>query len=265
MIRIGTTGWSLPTQWQDYFPEGKTHLHSYADVFDAVEISRTFRKMPLPSTLQRWAESVPPSFRFSLKLPKVITHEERLRGAGPLLDEFLLVASQLGDRLGPLLVQLPPTLAFEPGVARAFLEDLRLRREGPDVLEARHESWFAPEVDHLLVDHAVARVAADPPRGDRDGRPGGHRGLAYFRLHGSPELYYSAYRGRDLEAWAERVKEARQGADDVWCVFDNTGRGEGTADALALRKLFTGLGTAPAPPRRVVQEAPRFVAAPPPS
>lgn len=253
MIRVGTAGWTLPTGWQDRFPEGETHLHSYGRVFRAVEINRTFRKTPRPSTFARWADSVPDGFRFSVKTPREVTHDRRLEDVREALSEFLEAASRLGDRLGPLLVQLPPSLAFDPGVAEPFLATLRELREGPDVLEARHESWFVDDADELLARHQVARVAADPPRAEADGRPGGWEDLAYFRLHGRPRTYYSAYRQGgdawrregddderegeerpDLGDWLDRATAAGDEAEEAWVIFDNTARGEGTGDALAM-------------------------------
>lgn len=250
MIRVGTAGWSLPTEWQERFPEGDTHLHRYARVMGAVEINRTFRKLPRPSTFARWAESVPEGFRFSVKVPREVTHDRRLEDPGEPLTELLEVAGELGDRLAPLLIQLPPSLEYDRSLAEGFLSTLRELREGPDVLEARHESWFGDGPEGLLAEHRMARVAADPPRAERDGRPGGFGGLAYFRLHGDPRTYYSAYRpgaeedhGEEgatsigLEAWAERLREAEDAGDEVWCIFDNTAAGEGTGDALAMREL----------------------------
>jgi uncharacterized protein YecE (DUF72 family) len=253
VIRVGTAGWSLPTDWQEHFPEGDTHLHRYARVLDAVEINRTFKKLPRASTFARWADSVPEGFRFSVKVPREVTHDRRLEDPGEPLAELLGRAGELGGRLGPLLIQLPPSLEYDRTVAERFLSTLREVREGPDVLEARHESWFGDGPDALLAEHRVARVAADPPRAEADGRPGGFEGLAYFRLHGDPRTYYSPYRpGAEedcgegggpevgLEGWAGRLREAHERADEVWCVFDNTAAGEGTGDALAMQGIIEG-------------------------
>lgn len=238
MIRIGTAGWSLPADWKDRFPEGEGHLQRYAGVFRAVEIDRTFYKTPRASTFRRWSESVPGAFRFALKVPKAVTHERRLEETREPLGEFLEAARELGDRLGPLLVQLPPSLEFDRGLARDFLEVMRGLHDGEAVLEARHRSWFATDAEDLLGRHRVARVAADPPRAEGDGLPGAHRSLAYFRLHGQPELYRSAYRDGDLERWADRIRTAARKAEEVWCIFDNTAAGAATGDALALLDLL---------------------------
>lgn len=238
-VRIGTAGWALPRTFQSRFPGQGSHLERYARVLDGTELNRTFRSTPRAGTLERWAASVPVGFRFAVKLPAAITHERRLAGAGRALDAFLEALAPLARRLGPLLVQLPPSLAFDGRRADGFLRALRARRAGPDAIEARHPSWFGPEAERLLARHRMARVAADPPRAEADGAPGGFRALAYFRLHGRPRPYYSAYREEGgLEAWAGRIRAAAREARAVWVVFDNTAAGEGTGDALALREIL---------------------------
>lgn len=237
MIRIGTAGWSLPKEWQDRFPEGDSHLERYSRTLSAIELNRTFKKTPRDSTFERWAATVPEVFRFSIKAPRTVTHDHRLVNVRGHLEEFLASTAHLGDRHGPLLIQLPPSLEFDPEGVEAFISDLRELREGPDVLEARHESWFGEEADALLADGRIGRVAADPPRAEADGTPGGFEGLAYFRLHGSPETYFSAYRDDGLEEWARRVEAAAARAEETWCIFDNTAAGEGTGDALAMKEL----------------------------
>ena len=111
-------------------------------------------------------------------------------------------------------------------------------------LEGRHESWFGDDANALLRRHLVSRVAADPPRAEKDGRPGGFRTLAYFRLHGAPETYYSAYRKDGLDDWAGRIRSALTQARELWCIFDNTAAGESTPDALELlKRLGDGRGS----------------------
>ncbi len=122
------------------------------------------------------------------------------------------------------------------------MHTLRQLRDGPDVLEPRHASWFDPQVDAFLARARIARVAADPPRAETDGMPGGSDELAYFRLHGQPRTYYSAYRARGLEVWAARIRTVAARVPETWCVFDNTAAGEGTGDALALRDIMTREG-----------------------
>jgi uncharacterized protein YecE (DUF72 family) len=148
--------------------------------------------------------------------------------------------SALGDRLGPLLIQLPPSLAFEPEAAQPFLDDLRSRFDGDVVIEPRHASWFAPEVDGSLDERRIARVAADPARVPAAAEPGGWPGLVYYRLHGSPRMYYSAYPADVLDNMAARLKASAEAGIPAWCMFDNTASGAAAADALALRARLAG-------------------------
>jgi uncharacterized protein YecE (DUF72 family) len=120
-----------------------------------------------------------------------------------------------------VVVQLPPTLRFDEAVARDFFRTVRRLYRGPVACEPRHPSWFEPSVEPLLVKFRIARVAADPPRARVDARPGGWTGLAYFRLHGSPRMYFSAYDEASLARLARQVRRLRR-AGEVWVVFDNT-------------------------------------------
>jgi uncharacterized protein YecE (DUF72 family) len=241
-VYIGCAGWSLPREAQAHFPAEGTHLVRYAARLPAAEINTSFYRPHRPATYARWATSVPPGFRFSVKVPRAITHERRLSDAEPLLDTFLGEVAALGPALGCLLVQLPPSLAFDPAVADAFFAALRARHPGPAVVEPRHASWFGPEPDALLVARRVGRVAADPARVPAAAAPGGWPGTVYYRLHGSPRVYYSAYDAAYLDALAARLRaEARvPGAPPPWCVFDNTASGAGTANALDLLARMAG-------------------------
>jgi uncharacterized protein YecE (DUF72 family) len=231
---IGTAGWSIPREQQRQFPAGDSHLARYAKVFPAVEINSTFYRTHQAATFERWAATVPRAFRFSIKVPRAITHDHRLRHGARLLEPFLADLEPLGQKLGCLLVQLPPSLIFEPRVANTFFTALRRRFDRGVAIEPRHASWFQSRADRLLKDHEVARVAADPPRADRGGEPGGWPGLKYFRLHGSPRVYYSSYDEQFLARLARRVGEAPK---PCWVIFDNTTLGAGTANALRLAQL----------------------------
>ena len=183
---------------------------------------------------------MPDGFRFAVKLPRAITHEARLADTSALLERFLGEVGALGDRLGVLLVQLPPSLDFDRQPASAFFADLRDRHSGPVACEPRHPGWFVEEAEALLRSHAVARVVADPPVVPQAGSPGGWPGLAYWRLHGSPRMYYSAYPPAELD----RVAAAMSGVPgETWCIFDNTAAGAATGQALDLvaRIRQTGL------------------------
>ena len=230
-IRIGVAGWSLPKEHADRFPAVGSHLERYAARLPAVEINSSFYKPHRPATYARWAESVPAAFRFSVKMPKAVTHERRLMDVDELLEAFLAEATQLGDKLGPLLVQLPPSLSFSADIAERFFAELRDRFDGDVALEPRHATWFEADADGLITRYRVARVAADPAVVPAAAEPGGWDGLVYYRLHGSPKIYYSAYPDKYLEALAKKLVESAR-SSEVWCIFDNTAVGAATVNAL---------------------------------
>ena len=207
-------------------------IERYAARFDAVEINSSFHRPHRRSTYERWAASVPASFRFAVKLPRTITHDRRLVDCADLLARFREEVGGLGGKLGPMLVQLPPSLAFDGGIAAAFFDGLGHDRVA---CEPRHASWFTADADALLVAHRVARVAADPARVPEAARPGGWRGLTYARWHGSPAIYRSTY---DKDALADHAAIARATAGESWTIYDNTMVGGATANALALRAML---------------------------
>jgi uncharacterized protein YecE (DUF72 family) len=233
MIRVGTAGWQVPRPSADRFSPAPSQLERYATRFTAVEINSSFYRPHRPQTYARWAAATPESFRFAVKLRRTLTHERRLRDCGDLLAAFLQEIAPLGERLGPLLVQLPPSLAFEAATAEAFFADLRRRHAGPVACEPRHPTWFAPAAESLLGAHRIARVAADPACVPAAAEPGGWPDLLYVRLHGSPRAYFSPYPPAELERWAKRLVQSL--AAERWCVLDNTGSGAAAGDALDLQ------------------------------
>jgi uncharacterized protein YecE (DUF72 family) len=226
---VGTAGWSIPPRHAACFPEQGSHLERYSQRFAAVEINSSFYRPHRPSTYARWAASVPTDFRFAVKLPREITHTRRLVDVTEPLARFLSEVLVLGPKLGPVLVQLPPSLAFQPEPVDDFLRRLRDAFDGPVACEPRHPSWFTNTVDRLLAEHRIGRVAADPAPVPLAAEPGGDRALRYYRLHGSPRMYYSAYAPDYLDALARRLA---LGDGEVWCVFDNTAEGAAAVDAL---------------------------------
>lgn len=235
-LRIGTAGWTIPRAVAQHFPAEGAGLVRYAARFSAVEINSTFYRPHRPTTFARWAEITPAGFRFAVKAPRAVTHEAKLAGASGRMAQFLDELAPLGAKLGPLLVQLPPSLAFDAAVARAFFADLRARFEGAVVCEPRHASWFEPEADALMRGLHVARAAADPAKHRQAAAPGGWPGLAYWRWHGSPHMYRSAYGEERLRELAQGVAHSR--AVETWVIFDNTTLGAAAADALALGDLL---------------------------
>lgn len=242
-LRIGCAGWSIGTSQRHLFDEGASALARYATRFDAVEVNSSFHRAHRRQTWQRWAASVPVHFRFAAKLPRSISHDSGLRGAGPALDAFLAEAGGLGGKLGVLLLQLPPSLALDARSAGAFFGMLRRRTDLPLACEPRHASWFAPRAGELLQRHGVTRVAADPARLPAAAQPQDNgTGWTYWRWHGSPRMYYSRYDDDALEALADAVAAARGWRS--WVIFDNTAHGHAVTDALRLKALCSARQTA---------------------
>jgi uncharacterized protein YecE (DUF72 family) len=244
MIRTGTAGWSIPRAVAADFPGGGTHLERYARVMRCAEIDTSFYRSHMPATYEKWAASTPRGFRFAVKLPRAITHDGKLKHARAPLERFLAEVAGLGTKLGVLLVQLPPSLAFEARTVRAFFSLLRKRHEGAVVCEPRHPSWFEPKAEALLAQFHVGRVAADPAVVAQAAHSGGWMGpggrgagaTLYYRWHGSPRLYWSSYAVEQLRRWTTEVKSLPRGAD-VWCIFDNTAAGAALENALQFFRL----------------------------
>ncbi len=237
-VRIGCAGWSLSRSAQGAFGQGNSVLQRYATRLPMVEVNSSFYRPHLPSTYARWAASVPDDFRFAVKMPRSISHEHRLRDAMPPLQRFLDGVLALGHRLGPLLLQLPPSLAYEPATAEGFLQGLRARTQVDVACEPRHPSWFTTEADALLSDHGVARVAADPARASSAAIPGGDRTWSYWRWHGQPQIYRSAYSEQALAGLARELELESDTQRSVWFVLDNTALGHATSNALRLQALL---------------------------
>jgi uncharacterized protein YecE (DUF72 family) len=233
-IRIGCAGWNIPRESASNFvPEG-SHLDRYSRAFNCCEINSSFYRPHKKETWERWARSVPPEFRFAVKLPKSITHEAKLRCGAELLSAFLGQIACLGEKLGPVLVQLPPSLEFDLSIARRFLALLRKNYSGDVVWEPRHPSWFDDRANGLLREFQIARVAADPACDPAADDPGGAEGLSYFRLHGSPRRYFSSYDAEYLNRLASRLNILAANSR-VWCIFDNTASGAAVPNALELK------------------------------
>jgi uncharacterized protein YecE (DUF72 family) len=237
-VLVGTAGWSLPRAEQPHFPSVGSHLERYASRFAAVEINSSFHRSHKPAIWARWRNAVPSHFRFSVKMPKAITHSARLDVTPEVIAAFISKISALESKLGCLLVQLPPSLPFDPTIAGNFFENLKALTPVTIACEPRHGSWFEPEADELLRQLGITRVAADPARAPAADEPGGSRQLSYFRLHGSPKIYYSAYSDEFLKSLAASVKREAEQGRVVWCIFDNTTLGAATRNALDLVTLL---------------------------
>jgi uncharacterized protein YecE (DUF72 family) len=233
-LKIGTAGWAIGTAAAARFPRDGSSLERYSSIFPVAEINSSFHRRHRPSTWQRWHDSVPASFRFSVKIPKEISHQRKLVDCEEPLSEFLDQANCLGAKLAVLLLQLPPKLEFDAATAERFFSTLVERTTAAIVCEPRNATWFQDDADALLRCTKIARVAADPVSTLAGASPGGWMGLRYWRLHGSPQMYRSSYADR-INHYADLLLEEQSIATDVWCIFDNTASSAAISDALSLQ------------------------------
>ena len=232
-IYIGSAGWNISALFATQFPSTGSHLQRYARVLPCCEINSSFYRPHKKQTWEKWANSVPDNFRFSVKAPKAITHEAGLNCKPKDLADFIEQIKSLGDRRGSVLFQLPPSLAFDRGLAKTFFTMLRDVYFENVVFEPRHKSWFAQEAEDLFEDFCIARAAADPACLPQAALPGDSGDVVYFRLHGSPRKYYSSYDSEFLNSLAGTLLRL-SGTAATWCIFDNTASGAALGNALEL-------------------------------
>jgi len=241
-VRIGLAGWSeAVSRFRALYPvpsdSGKvTGLQRYACTFDFAEVNASFYRRMRRETYERWAADTPDGFAFSVKVNRGLTHFHRLRDTTELAP-FIESAMGLGPKLRALLVQLPPSLAFEGPTASAFFREIGRLFSGAVVCEPRHDSWQADDARAMLAAEGVGLVRTSIP--DPEEQPG--PGPVYVRLHGTPRRYYSAYTHADLVQLADWLRRASPGSRFV--VFDNTATTAATLNALELTSLLEGAGS----------------------
>jgi uncharacterized protein YecE (DUF72 family) len=227
----GTSGFAYPEWKGSFYPEGvkdADFLAHYASRFPAVEINYTFRRFPAENTLRRWAEVAPAGFRFALKANQRITHFARLKDADGEVSAFLDRVRLLGDRLGPILFQCPPTLHFDRGLIESFLG--YLPPVAPYAMEFRHESWS--EAKPLLAENGVAWCVSetdDRQAGDVPTEP-----FVYLRLRRED------YTDAELSRWSETVRAATRAGRDVYAFFKHESGGTAPRLAERLTELCAG-------------------------
>ena len=232
---IGTAGWSVPKGHADAFPASGSRLERYAQCLAAVAINIPFNRPHRVETYARWAASMPERFRFVVKLARTITHVRRLVRAEGLLCPCLGEVAGLGPKLGPLLIQLPPSLRFDPNASPGLLRAFRDIHAGSIVCEPRPARWFAPDVDTLLAERCITRVAADPATVPGDMSRAAGTSLRYEGLQGSPKTYHSTDPPSTLDALADRLRVGPGHGRECGCIFDKTAAFAAMGDALATR------------------------------
>jgi uncharacterized protein YecE (DUF72 family) len=229
-LHVGTSGFAYEAWRNGFYPEGlspRRMLRHYASVLRSVEINYTFRRLPSEAVIARWRHETPDGFRFTLKAHQRITHFKRLEGTADDVAELVLATAGLGDRLGAILFQLPPTLQYEPERLERFLGELPA---GPRfAMEFRHESWSAPQVREALAAHGVALCGAETDAAALAEIPVTAEHV-YLRLR------RTSYTARALAAWARRIRPLLGEGHDVFCFFKHEDGGLGPAYAQALCK-----------------------------
>lgn len=231
-LYLGTSGFAYE-EWRHgvFYPEGVTAsrmLSHYATVFGSVEINYSFRRFPSEATLRTWLAQTPETFRFTLKANQRITHGRRLRDVGADVADFLARARELGERLGPILFQLPPNLEYDGSLLEEFLglipSDVRA------AIEFRHPSWRAAW--DALASRGIARCVADT-----DDEPADNTELSWLPF-GYLRLRRTDYSEPELALWASRLREALDGGADVYCYFKHEDSAAGPRMAEELRGLL---------------------------
>jgi len=235
-IRVGLAGWSNPPAKRFERGPDQSHLAYFAAHFSCVEINSSFYRPHQRATYARWRDETPTPFRFSVKMPRSVTHESHLKRCATEVERFYEDIAALRPKLAAVLVQLPPSLEFNGRTVRTFFNAVPRLRGTKVVCEPRHPSWFTSAAESVLRDVGVSRVAADPARCPGAEVPGRIRRFAYYRWHGAPRLYYSKYSEAQLAAFAASVR--RNKATETWCVFDNTARHAAWDDALQFMALL---------------------------
>jgi uncharacterized protein YecE (DUF72 family) len=235
-IRVGCSGW-VYKHWRGlFYPEGlpqKRWFERYAEEFDTVEINASFYRLPLATTFTGWREKAPAGFRYALKVNRFITHMKKLLDCRPEVDGFMELARPLGEKLGPLLYQLPPSLHKNLERLETFLRWLPNDLE--QVVEFRHNSWYDETVLALLDRHGIGFVVHDL-KGLKSPRWASGR-TAYVRFHGSGGRYSGRYSDEALLEWTDWCLEQSRQGRSCWCYFNNDIYGHAIEDARTLKSM----------------------------
>jgi uncharacterized protein YecE (DUF72 family) len=232
MFWIGTSGYNYPEWKGSFYPAdlpAPKMLPYYAARFPTVEINYTFYRMPNEKLVAGWAAQTPLPYKLTLKAPRRITHDNRLKNCRPLVESFCQAAASLGDKLGALLFQLPPNLKKDTGLFDAFLGDLPPRVCA--AFEFRHRSWLEDDVFERLATRNLALCVADSEKLSTPVRVTAD--YAYFRLRDE------GYTPADIERWAATIAAATESSRDVFVYFKHEEEGKGPEFA---RLLMQHLG-----------------------
>lgn len=238
-IHIGTSGWSYKHWKERFYPadlKPVEYLAYYADYFQTAEINTSFYHLPKPSTIKKWAETVNTRFRFCPKISRYITHIKKLNDPEETLPRFFEIFDPIHKSLGPVLLQLPPTLAFHEEKVAHFFEVLRLYKGYTFALEPRHDTWLEENAIALLEKYKIAFVIAES--GNR--WPYGEFVTArhiYIRFHGPDGSYAKSYDNRALKKYAGKMLQWSEEGHTIWVFFNNDGNAYAIENAGTLAEL----------------------------
>jgi uncharacterized protein YecE (DUF72 family) len=232
-IQVGTSGWSYKEGKGNFYPPklpASAMLRHYASRFSAVEVNNSFYRTPSEAVLASWAAQVGPEFQFIMKASRRITHNHRLTDRDGSLGYFLRAVNPLGNRLGPVLFQLPPN--FEKDAARlaSFLD--KLPAGSPAAIEFRHASWYDDQIVELLRSHNVALVTVDEDSSEGAGAP-----LVVTSSWGYLRLRRTRYQDTALQSWADRIRALPWERAYVFLKHEE-GSPRGPAPALELKAIL---------------------------
>jgi uncharacterized protein YecE (DUF72 family) len=243
-VRIGTSGWEYAHWRGDFYPADLPKarwFEHYARHFDTVELNSSFYRLPRPEAFDGWRRKAPGGFVYAVKASRYLTHVKRLSEPAEPLERMWTRAKRLGDRLGPVLYQLPPRWAPNLERLESFLA--AIPRDHAQAVEFRDRRWYAAEVSALLAAARVAlclhdMVGSAPPAADPVGP------FVYLRFHGSGARYGGRYGDEALRAWADRIGQWASAGLPVWAYFNNDIGGHAVRDAVRLREMVDGLSLA---------------------
>ena len=236
-VHVGCSGWVYRHWRGTFYPEGlpqKRWFGRYAEEFDTVEINASFYRLPLATTFAGWREKAPAGFRYAVKVNRFITHMKKLLDCEEAIDQFIALARPLGEKLGPLLYQLPPSLHKDLGRLDRFLA--RLPRDLEHVVEFRHRSWYDQEVLGLLDRHGAGFVTHDLVGLKTPRWASGQ--TAYVRFHGAAGKYRGRYSDDQMQDWADWLRDQLRQGRSAWAYFNNDIGGDAILDARNLKRML---------------------------
>jgi uncharacterized protein YecE (DUF72 family) len=236
-VHIGCSGW-VYKHWRGIlYPEGlpqRLWFDRYAQDFDTVEINNSFYRLPPGDTFEKWRAQAPAGFCYAVKANRFLTQAKKLKDCEEPLERMMSAVRRLGDRLGPMLYQLPPSLRINLDRLRDFLAIVP--KDVANVFEFREPSWYVPETYALLDRHGASLCVHDMAGSISERIATGP--VAYVRFHGGEGKYWGRYSDDRLLGWTDWIVEQARGGRSVWCYFNNDIHGHAIHDAHTLKSMI---------------------------